>query len=459
MNGYCYKGTKAQRIKLFFFAPLCLCSKVLFIIFFLCATFFSSSFSFAQKSTDNYLYRCNEKLVEVVMEDLFNPPVSSRIYVYPNIAAYEVLAIGNPQLLSLSGQIKHLPKLKMQKAHINYSIAAEFAYTTVAKKLVFSEYMITDFENAEKEIWKKKNIDTALINNSIAYGINAGRQLIEWVMKDNYTYIKTLQRYVLNDSAAAWKPTAPEYTNALEPNWPLMRPLATDSSCQIKCKATCAYDESKSSDFYQQAMQVYQTSISLDTAKKLIAWFWDDNPSISNQSGHITYFVHKISPGGHWIKITGQAITHSGLDELKTAETYTLVTIGLYEGFLSCWSEKFRFNSIRPETYIQRLIDPKWLPYIQTPPFPEYPSGHSIISRSAATILTQLIPQPYSFTDSSEMYINIPPRKFNSFIEAAQEAGLSRFYGGIHFMPAIINGEEQGKQIGAFILSTLHTRK
>ncbi len=425
----------------------------------ICSAFFAYTVSYAWTPVDNYLYRCNEKLVEVVMEDLFNPPVSSRVYVYPNIAAYEVLAIGNPQLISLSGQIKHLPKLKLEKENINYSIAAEFAYTTVAKKLVFSEYMIADFEKEEIEIWKNKNIDTAVIARSIEYGINAGKQLIDWVMKDNYTHIKTLQRYVLNDSTAAWKPTAPEYTNALEPNWPLMRPLVTDSACEIRPVATCAYDEKKSSDFYKQAMMVYQTSRTLDTTQKLIAQFWDCNPNISVQKAHITYFIHKISPGGHWIKIAGQACRNLNFDELKTAEVYTLVTIGLYEGFLSCWSEKFRCNSIRPETYIQRLIDPKWLPYIQTPPFPEYPSGHSIISSTSATILTQLIPQPYSFTDSSEMYINIPPRSFNSFNEAAKEAGLSRFYGGIHFMPSIINGAEQGKRIGEFILENIHTRK
>ena len=85
---------------------------------------------------ENYLIRCNEKLIDVVMEDLFTPPVASRVHVYPNIAAYEVLCIGNPSLISLTGSIKHLPKLNLEKSDINYSIAAEFAFTTVAKKLV-----------------------------------------------------------------------------------------------------------------------------------------------------------------------------------------------------------------------------------------------------------------------------------------------------------------------------------
>lgn len=421
---------------------------------------FINSFSYSSNPTvNNYLYRCNEKLIEVVMEDLFNPPVASRVYVYPNIAAYQVLALGNTQLVSLSGQIKHLPELNLERADINYSIAAEYAFITVAKKLVFSEYMIVDFEKEEKEVWKNKINDTLLINKSIEYGIKAGKQIIEWVVKDNYTHIKTLQRYVLSDSLGTWKPTAPEFTNALEPNWPLMRPLIQDSANQIKCAPIVNYDENKSSDEFKNAMEVYKTVKNLDTTKKWITQFWDCNPNISYPNGHLTYFVHKVSPGGHWIKIAGQALKNLNFDELKTIEVYTLVTIGLYEGFLSCWAEKYRCNSIRPETYIQRLIDPKWKPYLQTPPFPEYPSGHSIISNASATILTQLIPQPYAFTDSSEMYINIAPRRFNSFNEAATEAGLSRFYGGIHFMPAILNGAEQGKKVGTFILNNLHTKK
>ncbi len=426
---------------------------------FTCLVCFVFLASFAAGTSGDYLFRCNEKLVAVVMEDLFTPPVASRVHVYPNIAAYEVLAIGNPQLVSLSGQIKHLPKLKLEKENINYSIAAEFAFTTVAKKLVFSEYMFSDFEVEEKKVWKNIVADTSLINKSVDFGTRAGRQIIEWMLKDNYAHVKSMERYVQADSLGAWKPTAPSYTNAIEPNWHFMRTLVTDSSSQIKPVSNCAYSEKKNSDFYKNAMEVYQTAIALDTTKKAIAQFWDCNPNITYSEGHLTYLVHKISPGGHWIKITGQACRNLNFDELKTAETYTLVTIGLYEAFLSCWTAKYMCNAIRPETYIQRLIDPKWFPYIQTPPFPEYTSGHSVISNSSATILTQLIPQPYSFSDSSEMYIDLAPRTFNSFSDAAHEAGVSRFYGGIHFMPSIMYGLEQGKQVGNYVLKTIHTRK
>jgi hypothetical protein len=408
---------------------------------------------------NNYLYRCNERLLDIVMEDLFNPPVASRVYAYPNIAAYEVLASGNPALQSLNGQIKHLPLLKCEDPNINFSVAAEVAFITVARKLVFSEKLINEFEAEERKNWSSLVNDGDILQSSVDFGKNAGMQIIDWAMKDNYVTVKTLQRYELEEGLDKWRPTAPEYTNALEPNWSEMRPLVMDSSSLIQPLPPVPYSEKKNSAFYKIADDVYRTIKDPDTTQRAVASFWDCNPNISFSEGHITVFVHKISPGGHWIKIAGQACMNLNFDELKTAETYTLLTIGLYEGFLSCWTAKFKLNTIRPETYIQRIIDPKFHPYIQTPPFPEYPSGHSVISATASTILTHIIPQPYAFTDSSEIYINLPPRSFNSFADAAREASLSRFYGGIHFMPALDNGALQGESVGRFVLQRLQTRK
>lgn len=410
---------------------------------------------------NNYLYKCNEKLIEVVMEDLFSPPVACRVYVYPNIAAYEVLAVNHPEYRSLSGQIKHLPDLELKKADINYSIAAEFAYTTVAKKYVFSEKYIEQFELDEIAEWKKCGNDSDLVSRSVAYGRNAGKKIIDWATKDNYIKVKTMQRYELKEGLDKWRPTAPEYTNALEPNWSKMRTLVLDSSSEIKALAPLPYSEKKNSDFYKSAFAVYNTKNKLDTLQSEIAAFWDCNPNISYQRGHSTVFVHKISPGAHWIRIAGQAINNTGLfkDEMKQAEVYALITIGLFDSFIRCWTEKFSLNTIRPETYIQRIIDPEFRPFIQTPPFPEYPSGHSMISATSAELLTQLIPQPYAFTDSAELYIGLPARSFNSFSEAAREASLSRFYGGIHFMPALDNGAVLGKQVGELVRKRLQTKK
>ena len=121
------------------------------------------------------------------------------------------------------------------------------------------------------------------------------------------------------------------------------------------------------------------------------------------------------------------------------------------------WTQKYAFNSIRPETYINRLIAPTWKSFIETPPFPEYTSGHSTISGAASSVLMLLILQPYSFTDSTEIHIDLPARKFNSFKEAADEASISRFYGGIHFMPSLTIGLKQGTEIGTYLIEHLKT--
>ena len=410
----------------------------------------------SQQTGSNFLYRCNEKLVEVIMEDLFTPPVASRVQAYPNIAAYEVLCFKDARMKSLAGQLTGLTRPEAPTATIDPAFSALVAFTRVARRMIYSEYMLDDFQSKETAAWlAAHHNDTVLLQQSIAFGQKTADHIITWLKQDVYDYTRTLTRYVVVDSAGAWQPTSPDYANAVEPNWPLMRSLVFDSSTLIHCVKPSPYSEQKNSAFYKQALALYNQSRKLDTAKKIIALFWDCNPNITRSAGHFTYFIHKVSPGGHWMRIAGQAIKNLQIDEARAARIYTVLSIALFEGFLSCWTDKYQYNTLRPETYINKLISPKWRPYIETPPFPEYPSGHSVISSAAATVLTALIPQPYAFNDSSEMYINIPPRRFNSFREASNEASISRFYGGIHFMEALDNGIQQGKQIGDYMLGKL----
>ena len=144
---------------------------------------------------------------------------------------------------------------------------------------------------------------------------------------------------------------------------------------------------------------------------------------------------------------------------MQSAEAYASVAVTLADCFISCWDEKYRSDVIRPETYINKYIDPAWLPVLQTPPFPEYTSGHSVVSSGAAVILSKLFKPDFSFTDSTELEFGLPPRHFNSFQEAANEAAISRFYGGIHYMPAIKNGQQEGHEIGEYVIQKLRTRK
>jgi hypothetical protein len=142
----------------------------------------------------------------------------------------------------------------------------------------------------------------------------------------------------------------------------------------------------------------------------------------------------------------------------QSAEAYVRVSLSLVDGFISCWDEKYRSKLVRPETYINKYIDENWLPVLQTPPFPEYTSGHSVISSSASVALTKLFGDNYAFTDSTETEFGMPPRSFQSFYQAAEEAGISRMYGGIHYRPAVEQGSKQGKLLGELIATKVTTR-
>jgi hypothetical protein len=240
---------------------------------------------------------------------------------------------------------------------------------------------------------------------------------------------------------------------AVEPNWKTIRPLMIDSCNQFMPLPPVAFSKDSGSNFYRQAKEVYDVSIHPTQEQLRIASFWDCNPFAVATSGHMSIGFKKISPGGHWMNIAGIAAEKAKLSFDSYITVETIVGITLMDAFISCWDEKYRSNRIRPETYINRYIDIKWQPLLQTPPFPEYTSGHSVISTAAAEVLSYYLGDQFTFTDNSEELFEIPPRTFPSFRTAAAEAAISRMYGGIHYRDAIENGQTQGKQLAAFLIA------
>jgi hypothetical protein len=245
----------------------------------------------------------------------------------------------------------------------------------------------------------------------------------------------------------------------IEPHWNKIRPFLIDSATQFVPDPPTPFDMDKESIFYKELIEVYEVGVNLDDEQKEIASFWDCNPYVSHHRGHAMFATKKITPGGHWIGITAIASRQANLDLMKTVETYARVSIALSDAFIVCWDEKWRSILIRPETVINEYLDEDWVPFLQTPPFPEYTSGHSVISTAAAMTLTDLLGENFQFADTTEMEYGLPMREFDSFLGASQEAAVSRLYGGIHYMPAITNGVAQGKEVGAFIIENLDTQK
>jgi hypothetical protein len=167
------------------------------------------------------------------------------------------------------------------------------------------------------------------------------------------------------------------------------------------------------------------------------------------------FATKKITPGAHWIGITKIACRKAGFDFDDTVYAYTKTSMTRFDGFISCWDEKYRSNLIRPETLINQHFDENWKPILQTPPFPEYSSGHSVVSGAASVVLTDIFGEDFSFEDDTELPYGLPVRNFNSFEEAAYEAAISRMYGGIHYRAAVDIGIEQGRSLGKYVVDNL----
>jgi len=399
----------------------------------------------------------NKKLTYVIMTDIFAPPVCSRIYVYPNIAAYEALMPKNKAYKTYGGRLNGFGAVPQPQAGeiICYPLAASIAFTTVATKLVFNADGIVAQEKEYLHQLDSLGIRKQLLENSLNYGRRVGNYIVEWSKKDGYPERTALGGYIVKRDSTRWMPTPPDYMDAIENNWGRLRTMALDSSAQFRPLPPTRYSTDKNSEFYKESYSVYTAVTKPNPGDSATAWFWDDNPNTSVTDGHITYFVQKNSPPGHWMHIVCDLADKENYDVTKTADILSKTAIALYDAFVACWDAKYYYNYLRPETFINKNIDKDWQPLIQCPGFPEYPSGHSTISASAATALTRLIGDQYGFTDSTEVPYGRPVRKFTSFYQASDQASISRFYAGIHFLPSLNTGAKLGKEIGNYVMDKL----
>lgn len=408
-----------------------------------------------------FVHSSMKKLSDVIVHDIFSPPVASRNYVYTSIAAYEAGRFIDSTYVSLSGQLKGMPNiLEPEKGkEISHGIASNIALLKTAKNFIFSEDKIQAHTDEYLVKLQEMNIDPSIISRSVSYGEQVANQIIEWSNQDNYKESRSFPKFSINDEAARWKPTPPGYHEGIEPHWSTIRTFVIKDSDQFSPELPTEFSLDKNSLFYKEVMEVYEVVNNINKEEKAIASFWDCNPYVLNVTGHVMHASKKITPGGHWIGITKIACENANAPFVKTLEAYALTSIALADGFISCWDEKYRSNLTRPETVINEHIDKDWLPTLQTPPFPEYTSGHSVISTAAAVALTSIFGEGFKFDDDTELEYGLPVRSFESFFDASSEAAVSRLYGGIHYRPAIDNGVVQGKKLGEYVVSNLKFRR
>ncbi len=403
------------------------------------------------------IHKYMDQLSDIIVHDIFSPPVASRNYVYPSIAAYEVISQSDSEMKTFAGRLNGLneiPKWK-EASEISLPLASIEAFFQVSKALIHSEDSLVNFHNSYLQELDDAGFPAKVLQESRIYGEDVARTILAWADKDLYKETRSYPKYTVDYEASTWKPTPPAYMTSIEPHWNKIRPMVLDSATQFVPKGPTPFDLDKDSQFYKEMLEVYSAVKDANEEEEEIANFWDCNPYKMNQTGHVMYATKKITPGGHWIGITKIAANKAKQGLAESIESYAYCSIALFDGFISCWDEKYRSKLIRPETVINEHLDEDWIPILQTPPFPEHTSGHSVISRAAAVVLTEIFGSDFSFDDDTELQYGLPIRSFTSFIHASEEAAVSRLYGGIHYRPAIDYGVAQGQLVGDFVAESL----
>ncbi len=403
------------------------------------------------------IHFANRKLLEISMEDIYNPPVATRVFCYPNLAAYELYGHKEGHSVLNSLYPNSIKDIEFSNHDIDYSIAALEAYTIVGKHLVFSEYLMDSLRIDLRNKLKTANKKTVSI--SIKYAEKISQHIIKFIDNDNYAKVKSDDFHTLKISDSSWVLTPPTFDQPLEPNWKNLRTLVIGDIDTFPYLKKPNFSTDKSSEFYKKALEVYEFSKLKDRKSfQDIALHWDCNPNEYVNRGHNTFFLHKLSPPGHWVNITKILCQNNQADLATSIKAYAMVTTSIFDGIIACWHIKYTEDLIRPVTYINKYIDPTWQPFIQTPPFPEYTSGHSTVSGAGSQVLHLLFSNT-KFEDDTELEFELPIRYYNNVLEAGEEASNSRFYGGIHYRFGVENGLEQGRRIGNIVFNKFNYNK
>jgi hypothetical protein len=372
----------------------------------------------------------------------FSPPVASRAFGYAGVTLYEAVFPGIPGYGSLAGQLTGLASTPAPSdpAH-DWPTVANAALAWIFRGLfpTAPNESRAAMDSLEASFTERRGAAVApgILRRSVARGRNVAAHIFQWSQTDggHEAYLNNFPHYTPPAGPGLWVSTPPGFLPALQPYWGSNRPFAPASGGACDPGPPLPYSEERTSPFFEEARECYDQVSNLTPEQEAIARFWSDDPGLTS------------TPPGHSVSILTQVIRAGGLGLDLAAEAYAKVGIALADAFIACWRTKYWYNLLRPVTYIRRVIDPTWSSLLVTPPFPEYTSGHSVQAAASAQVLTDLF-GTFAFTDHTHDDRGLAPRSFGSFYEAAEEAAISRLYGGIHFRAAIASGLEQGLCLG-----------
>jgi hypothetical protein len=401
------------------------------------------------------------QLTEIIIYDVFTPPVASRIYAYTSLAAYEAIRYADSTQPSIAAKLNGFPAMPVPEPgkKINFPLAATRAFWTVALNVkIFSDTVLHRYEDSVEAAYKQRMPEEEYLS-SMTFGEAVGKAILSRAAQDQYKETRGMAKDIGNETNGKWRPTPPDYFDGVEPHFRLLKPFSMDSTNQFRPLPPPEYSGDSTSKFYRMVREVYTVAKGLTKEEQTIAYYWDDNPFVVQHAGHMMFANKKITPGGHWMGITRIACEKSTADAVTSAKAYALTSIALFDAFISCWEAKYHYQYVRPVTMINAWLEPAWNPYLQTPPFPEYTSGHSSISGASSEVLTALFGDNVPFHDNSDSaYIGMT-RDFPSFRAAAAEASISRLYGGIHYRLSLDTGLARGAMVAHNLLKKVNIDK
>lgn len=465
-----------KRIMTWNILPICLLAAVMFTVS-SCETdnsasgsknpYYNSKSTPATELSPQPIIDWMELLYYHIANEKISPPVASRIYGYTGVLIYESVLPGLPDFRTMEGQVNELSDLPRPDASLEYdwltvmNDAIYYGINYFLERQLTGEITTLNNTRAQQvEARKAAGISEEVIERSQKYGRELAFAIEEWAKNDNFDKTRLPTQAATKALPREGKPERWETTDfgqvPLEPYWYQVRPFALQSD--IECRIAFGefegtvestlpeFSTDPESEFYKVTEEVYIKDQNLTEEERIIALFWADDPGETS------------TPPGHWIYIMNNMVKAKKMNLGEAAEMYGLTCLGIADAFIAVWDTKYEVYLVRPKTYIrENMGDPTWEPYVETPPFPEYASGHSGVSGAAATLLTTLIGEE-PFVDSTHLIIGLEPRSFDNFWHAAREAAESRHYGGIHYRAAIEDALEQGKCVAGHVMDRIELR-
>jgi membrane-associated phospholipid phosphatase len=281
--------------------------------------------------------------------------------------------------------------------------------------------------------------------NGIAMGKQVAEKILAWRRDDGYGLRVS---HISRRTVGSWQPTPPDFRPALLPQWPRLTCFAMRSGSQFRPAGPPALTSAEYTASFQEVKALGAIQSTVRTPEQTqIALFWADGDAT-------------VTPPGHWNRIAQSVALARGNSLADNARLFALLNLALADAGVVAWDCKFHYDFWRPISAIRNadltnnrdtLADADWTPLIKTPPFPSYTSGHSTFSAAAAAVLANFFgTDRASFTSTSETLPGVT-RSFGTFSAAAEEAGMSRIYGGIHWSFDNSAGLASGRDLGNYI--------